>query len=391
MRFSKKMRLLIAILLLSLLLSGCWDRTETNDLAFVLTSAVDLEEDGKYRVSYLLPLPGQMGGASGGGGGTGGAQSYYIDSEIGKTLRDATYQLQKRIPRKLFLSHRRTVVVGEEVAKKGITQLFDDVPRLPESRLSTYLIVTKGKGYELLNTKPKFERFPAEAIRELARPPQTMPLSTKDVGIALSFHSDPIMAYLEKRKSEKGKEPTNEVEIVGYGQFLNDRMVGIYKEEAAIGLLWLKNKQMKHMETFPIQDDKNMTILVTSGTGEIRPELHNEQVTFHVRINVTGKVREDSSEQDLNQSAVIHLVEDKFAEHAKQTVEAAIKQMQREGTDSAQLGLLVWRKYPYAWKHGLETNWRDTFKKANFQIEAEASITETGLINQNVLKGAPRE
>ena len=69
--------------------TGCWDRTETNDIAFVLTSSVDLEEDGKYRVAYMLPLPGSMGGASGGGGGTAGGKSYYIDSEVGTTLRDA--------------------------------------------------------------------------------------------------------------------------------------------------------------------------------------------------------------------------------------------------------------------------------------------------------------
>ncbi|TXK73213.1 Ger(x)C family spore germination protein, partial [Paenibacillus sp. N3.4] len=43
------------------LLTGCWDRTETNDIAFVLTSAIDLEDDGRYRISYMLPLPGSMG------------------------------------------------------------------------------------------------------------------------------------------------------------------------------------------------------------------------------------------------------------------------------------------------------------------------------------------
>ena len=48
------------------LLTGCWDRTETNDIAFVATSSVDLEDDGKYRVRLYVPLPGSMGGASGG-------------------------------------------------------------------------------------------------------------------------------------------------------------------------------------------------------------------------------------------------------------------------------------------------------------------------------------
>ena len=81
-------------------LTGCWDRTETNDIAFVLTSSVDLEDDGRYRVTYMLPLPGSMGGASGGGGGTAGGKSYYIDSEVGTTIRDAISKLQIRMARR---------------------------------------------------------------------------------------------------------------------------------------------------------------------------------------------------------------------------------------------------------------------------------------------------
>ncbi|UJF34245.1 hypothetical protein L0M14_03155 [Paenibacillus hexagrammi] len=105
-----------------LLLTGCWDRIETNDVAFVLSSSVDLEDDGKYRVSYLVPLPGSMGGASGGGGGTSGNNSYYIDSETGATMREATSKLQKRMSRKLFLSHRRTIIIGEEMAKRELAR-----------------------------------------------------------------------------------------------------------------------------------------------------------------------------------------------------------------------------------------------------------------------------
>jgi spore germination protein KC len=383
----KRIRLMFQLVIMAILLCGCWDRTETNDIAFVLTSSVDLDNNGLIRVSYLLPLPGQMGGASGGGGGTSGGKSYYIDSEVGKNTREATYLLQKRIPRRLFLAHRRTVVIGEDFAKHGIQSLFDSIPRLPESRLTTNLVVAKGKGYDLLNAQPKFERFSAEAIRELAKPPLTIPLSIKDVGLALSFGSDPVMAYMETIKSQKGKKPSQEVHLLGLAQFRGDKMVGSYADDAAAGIAWLSNKVMDQTITFALEDNNEISIRIIEGERKITPTLQNGQVTFHIDSEMIGKVREDSSEQDLNQSPTLHKVEKEFAAYVKKNMQTAIKQMQQAKTDSAQLGLLVWRKYPYEWEHGLEANWPELFSKATFEIKSEAFITETGLINQNVLKG----
>ncbi|MDF2651018.1 MAG: spore germination protein [Paenibacillus sp.] len=379
-------KLVMTMTLILTCLTGCWDRTETNDIAFVLTSSVDLEDDGKYRVAYMFPLPGSMGGASGGGGGTAGGKSYYIDSDVGSTLREATSKLQMRMSRRIFLSHRRTIVIGEQLAKKGISTLFDVVPRSPESRMTTYLVLTKGKGYDLLNTSPKFERFPAETIRELTKSRQSMATSTKDIGIALSFNSDPIMNYFEPKEGQVAKEPSQEIQAFGYAQFKGDRLVGIYTKQEADGLMWLRDQVKEHLLTFPMKSGKDISILVTEGHTKIKPKLQDDKVVFELVVDAVGAVREDLSKLDLNQSEQMRKIERRFAEQVKKSIQATIKQMQKEGTDSAQLGLIVWRKHPHAWKTRFEANWEDYFKDAEFRIMVNASIPETGLINQNVVQ-----
>ncbi|MEW9702110.1 Ger(x)C family spore germination protein [Paenibacillus sp. SI8] len=378
----------IMFALCTVLLTACWDRTETNDIAFVLSSSVDLEDDGRYRVAYIFPLPGSMGGASGGGGGTSGGKSYYIDSEVGATMREASSKLQLRMSRRLFLSHRRTIVIGEKLAKAGISPLLDVVPRTPESRLTCFLVLTKGKGYDLLNTEPKFERFPAEAIRELTKSRQAMGTSTKDVGLALSFGSDPIISYIEARESQSDKKPSHEIQLIGYGQFKGDQLVGIYKKQEATGLMWLRNNVKEHTFTFPMKPDESgqdISILVTQGQTEITPDLQGDKLIFNIKLNASGFVREDLSKQDLSKPDNLHQVEIKLAEQVKKSVQATLARMQEEGTDSAQLSLKVWRKYPNAWNNTLKAQWLDLFKEAEFRITAEASISETGLINQNVI------
>ncbi|NQX66609.1 Ger(x)C family spore germination protein [Paenibacillus alba] len=378
--------LALTITLMSVCLTGCWDRTETNDIAFILTSSVDIEDDGKYRLSYMLPLPGSMGGASGGGGGTSGGKSYYIDSEVGTTLREASSRLQMRMSRRIFLSHRRTIVIGEKFAKKGIGILFDSVPRSPESRMTAFLVVTKGKGYDLLNTEPKFERFPAEVIRELTKSDQAIGTSTKDIGMALSFGSDPILSYFEPKEGQAAKEPSHEMQMIGYGQFKGDRLVGIYRKQEANGLLWLKNQVKEHLLTFTVEQDKDISIQVTNGHTHIMPKLKGDQVTFQIVVDAIGIVREDHANLDLNKAEILHKVERKFAEQVKLSIQDAIKQMQKEGTDSAQLGLIVWRSQPNVWRNQLEAKWEELFKEAEFSITVHASIPDTGLINQNVIK-----
>ncbi|WP_171683167.1 Ger(x)C family spore germination protein [Paenibacillus planticolens] len=384
MAHPKRLGLLALLIPAFVCLTGCWDRTETNDIAFVLTSSVDLEDDGKYRVSYLLPLPGSMGGASGGGGGTAGGKSYYIDSEVGNTVREATNKLQMRMSRRLFLSHRRTIVIGEKLAKQGIGVMFDSVPRSPESRMTSFLVVTKGKGSDLMNTEPKFERFPAEVIRELTNSRQSIGTSTKDIGIILSFNSDPILTFLVPKESQGSNKPSHEIQMIGYGQFKGDRLVGIYEKQESEGLLWLRNQVKEHMFTFPT-DGKEMSILVTKGQTKIKPQLQEDKVIFDVIIEASGAVREDLSNLDLNKAEVMRKVERKLSEQISKSIQSTIKQMQKEGTDSAQLGLIVWRSYPNEWYESIEENWKDTFKKAEFRIHVNASIQETGLINKNVI------
>lgn len=383
----QRVRVIVTLLLSTTLLTGCWDRTETNDVAFVLTSSADLEDDGRYRIAYMFPLPGSMGGASGGGGGTAGGKSYYIDSEVGTTFRDAVSKLQLRLSRRIFLSHRRTIVIGEKLAAAGITSLFDVLPRSPENRMTSYLIVTKGKGYDLLNADPKFERFPAEVIRELSKSRSAMPTTMKDVGMSLSFHSDPVMSYLEPRESQIAKEPSHEIQFVGYGQFKGDKMVGIYKKKEASGLLWLRNQVKEQQLTFPIQEGKNISIAIIGGQTAITPKLLEDKVKFDIIVDARGAVREDLSDEDLFNSDTLHKIETKFAEQIQLSILATIKQMQKESTDSAQLGLMVWRTHPQQWNDQFSKDWEHYFKEAEFNIVVKASIPDTGVINHNVTKG----
>lgn len=374
-------------LLILLSLSGCWDRTEINDLAFILTTAVDLEEDGSIRYSALLPLPGSMGGPSGGGGGTAGDKTYYIDSEVGDTIRSAQSKLQKRMSRRMFLAHRRTLLVGEEYAKKGIRELFDATARTPESRMSTFLIVSKGKAYDLLRANPQFERFPSEAIRELVKTRTVMHLNIKDIALSLStIGSDPVVAYVGVKESEKGKKPSKELEFIGYSQFRDDKMVGIFEDRTALGLALLKNESVTSNITVPVEEKKLITASIFEARSKIKPKLTGGKLVYDIHIDSKSKVVESTDYYDFSQPKKIKKVEQTIAAYMKSSIEETLKKMVNKKTDSASLGTRLWRAYPRLWKQAYEKNWPQELEDAAFNIYVENTLSETGLIYGNVTK-----
>lgn len=115
-----------------------------------------------------IPLVGQLGGQTGGGGGTAGSKTWYVDSASGTTIREANNKLQTSLSRTINTSHRRTVIIGEDMARDGVAPVFDILTRNPQNRLTALILVSRGEARDILNTDVQLEQFPAEMIRELA-------------------------------------------------------------------------------------------------------------------------------------------------------------------------------------------------------------------------------
>lgn len=62
----KRLTPIVVLLMGMLLVSGCWDRREVNDMAIVIAMAMDKEPNGHYRLSVQVPLVSSLGSTSGG-------------------------------------------------------------------------------------------------------------------------------------------------------------------------------------------------------------------------------------------------------------------------------------------------------------------------------------
>ena len=163
----KAKRVMVYLLLLGITISltGCWNGRELRNLAFVLAMGIDRSpKTDEYKVSFQVVIPGSVATGITGGGGT-LTMPVTIYTGTGNTLFSAIRNASKKAPRQLFFAHLQLVVIGEELAKQGIQDLFDFFERSKEPRLTTMVLVARGsEAKSIISTLTPLEKIPANSV-----------------------------------------------------------------------------------------------------------------------------------------------------------------------------------------------------------------------------------
>lgn len=106
-------RIAALFLLCALLLSGCSESNEVENLAYALILGLDLTDDGQIRVCAQIPkITGKDDASDGSGDG-----SELVFSAEGDSFPEALSRLEWIVPRRLDLSQLQLVIVSEKLAR----------------------------------------------------------------------------------------------------------------------------------------------------------------------------------------------------------------------------------------------------------------------------------
>lgn len=370
------------MIVMSLLLTACWDRTEVNDVAFVMGSAVDKEGD-QIRATIQIALPGQLGGSKGGGGGTSGNKNWYLLSKTADTIRQANHEQQSSVSRRLNFSHRRTLLIGEEMAREGIEPIIDVLARIPQNRLTAFVLITKGSAAKVLAARTPAEQFPAEALRELAaesmKVPRTLSLVINAMlseGIDLAIPA----AYIDPTVTTEGDNLKDTIKVEGLAVFKQNKLADFLEKEEAIGVLLA----MEEAQT------PEVTVKAPEGEGKIvaqflrydtvlDPVIRGDEITFRILIDATGTVLENESNFQLSQHAQIEMLEESLEHKVKADVENGIRKLQQLESDAVGFGKTIYNKKPEDWRR-LKENWYEHFTRIHVEVIPALNIENIGSI-----------
>ncbi|MCP1136226.1 hypothetical protein NKT34_23285 [Paenibacillus polysaccharolyticus] len=150
------------VILALIILIGCDNGTQIEDLAIMLSVGMDKEEKGVTVTTELLNM--QKEGSSQTGG---GSPKYFLESVTGKTISDAMTKQSGVHPKEVMPLHNKVLVFGEKMMQKGITNVISEFLRIRSIRGGSYIVAAKSTAHELLKSTAVEEQSVSAAITEL--------------------------------------------------------------------------------------------------------------------------------------------------------------------------------------------------------------------------------
>lgn len=395
------MRKLICLLLIICctgLSTGCWDADEITSLSVINAIGVDAaSQPGKINLFVQVSPPG---GASAGGGSPSTSALRVLSVEAESIIEGVT-ALQSRLRRRPFLSNLGFVVVGENLARSGLSAVIAQLLGENEIRGSVPLFVTYGSAEAILRAHSGTGRSPAEDVMNLLQNTNHSPTGQKvtvnqAINILEGTGSElalPILdlapldlssgAQLPPDGTGQGGERYTEVVMARTALFSRDRWIDTLDRLETNILLRLFGKSMQSVITMPNPADETQTMAVQIESYSISYDLtvngaEPPQVVLHPKaiirlLDVQGsyniaprglKPIELATEFDLGQAA-----------------SQLIAKLQQLNVDSLGIGQKIAGRYPKAWSQ-LKPIWSEAYPKVQFDVQPHAIIRSTGLIKK---------
>lgn len=395
LKFKPKPVLLCGSLLSLALLCGCWDRVEINDVAFVIGSSFD-KVNNQFITTVQIALPSQLGGtgSEGGGGGTSGNQNYLLVSKQARTMYLANREIQAGLSRILNFSHRRLMILGEDFAHSGIGSQLDILGRFPQNRLSAYVVLSRGKAFDILSAEAPIEQFPAEMAREIAKNTMRHPVNVKRMvnkllneGVDLAL---PVMSIKDSSKDVPDKSKSL-IAIDGLGVFRDDKLVGILERDEGMLAVLGMGESLNPKIILP-RGDKDELITINLNETKIRwtPSVQDSQLAIKIDFQAKGSILENTTYEDIEGENLDGL-EEQCGNYINENLGRVIEKLQREyQSDIFGFGQVIKSRYPQEWDK-VKDRWHEVYPSVKVSLDSTIHLEGTSqLMNSLSVKGEKR-
>lgn len=392
----RKWVLLILLLSLCALLTGCWSRRELNDLAIVVGMGIDAADGGRYEVSVQIVDPGEITKSNSGSG----RAPVTVYSSDGKTLAEAIRRLTTITPRKSYFSHLRILIISEELAKQGIGETLDYMSRNQEFRTDFYISISREvPAKQMLSLMTPLEKIPAtkmlntlEVAEREWSPVVTVTLDELIRNMRHEGKHPVLTGFRIKGDPEAGaiKEnvetitPAANIQAWGLAVFRHDKLVGWLNEEESKGYTDLVDQLNRTIVEVGCPKGGRLAVEITRSKTKLEGSVRNGEPEAKVFVRAEGNVADVQCQIDLIQTGTIVKIEKEVEKMLQKHMEVSLAKAQTMQTDIFGLGEAIHRADPDYWKQA-KTDWNRLFADLSVQIEVDVSIRLVGTITESHL------
>lgn len=398
----KNISVLVIIILITFLLSGCWDRRDFEKFILIKGVAVDkAKEDDRVKYTVQIVVP-----SLGGGGTKQGDISTYTTSATGYSLYDANRNLVKEVGKKPFYGHSEVIIISEEIAKEGIGRYLDYFIRDPEIRGRSSLVISKGEAEEVLKTKHRVENVSATGIKTMVDGVSisgaiiTVDLihflrqlfndTTCAVATAIEVRKEESSSSNQGYGEEKQGEEADNKKLYAEGGFFfkKDKAVGLFTRKEARGLNWIIHPEEIRgpilVKPTGESKERKIAIEILRVDNKLKPEYKDGKFRMGIFVETEGLIIEDMSRHyNITEVANIKQLNRRYATVVNNEIINTLKKTQPVGADVFGFGEAFYRKFPKEFLK-IKKDWPEYYKNLPVDIDIRAAIRREGMIKEGV-------
>ncbi|WP_159882019.1 Ger(x)C family spore germination protein [Paenibacillus puerhi] len=362
-----------------LVTTGCWSKTEINDLLFVSGLYIDKGgKPGEVEVTISAPLPNRLSMQHPNAGG--GGRPFGTVTKKGSSIPDALEHIQTDLTRKISWGHTRIVVFGKEYAEQGIDHALDWMSREPLFHLSSYLLLFNGKAKEATRLTPVFETTPHEVLREFSSRGNLLSTQLVDLLKARSVQQGAAISLINLQKTRMPSEGGGLEEWAGHigaGIFRSTKMVGTTTVEEAKALAWAQN-QLTNTRVTVRSGEKEASAFLFNLKSQIKVTQRDGKPHFLIKLTGGGELISSSPKTEVKEVEHVDEITSLINRHYTTALTSALNKGKQKGADLLQLGYrLEWAK-PKEWE-----KWRKDWpayvkEQLRFEVSSEIDMEYFG-------------
>ncbi|SET25179.1 Ger(x)C family spore germination protein [Paenibacillus sp. NFR01] len=399
-RLRKTVISMLLLLFLPMLLSGCWERRELNELAFVLALGLDKAEAG-YKVTMQVVIPSSMASQTSGGAGGSGVPVISYSFPVA-TVYESLRKFNLTSSRSSYLGHIRVLVIGEALAREGVADTLDVLKRSREPRMDFYVMVARNNTAEnVLNVLTPLDKLPASKLFNALD--KSYKVSAKTVAVTLDKFiedllykgKDPILTGIEiQGDAQKGGEKSNtertspnaRLRYESVAVFKKDKMIGWLDDTEAIGCNYINNNVTKNTGIVKGEDGKWIVIEALTTTTRRKVKFIDGEPHIFLEVKAISNVEEIQGTDRLDTEKIVRKLEEKAEARIIGRMEQAIEQVnKRYNVDIFGFGQSIYRANPKAWARLQERKGDDYLKTLPVHITADVTINRVGTIDNSFI------
>ena len=362
----------IIILVLCLLLTGCYNYKELNKIAIVSSISID-KKDNNYLVGaqVLNVKPKDDNNSS----------NVIVYEEEGKTIEEALRNITKKSNKKLYGGHLSKLVISEEVAKDGIIDIVDLFQRLPEIKDEFTITIVKGiEANKVIKIMTSPESIPADFVKNV--------IESADVDSALTYSSkldefvsfylkkyiDPVITVLEVKnydkdgtsiKNNESTYPKTKIVLDYVGITYKGKLEDYLDKDETIGFNFVRDNIDQMI--IPIKCDQNNYTSISILDSKTKVKVDNK---YNITINVNNK--SSLNEYNCGNKINKNKLEKDTNKKIKKYINKAIKKQEKSNSEFLGLKRYIYLKYP-------------KYKNEEYKVKIKVNtkITRTGEINKS--------